>query len=275
MRLLLSGMLALMGCSTASSPSMEPNAAPPPPFAEVALSFDFLPYQPDINAAPSTSDPATQKQVSTQLIDALTNAQVPALVFAVCGHLPPSQELATQWVDAGFPLGNQSNTGLNPNLVTVEEWAADVAFCQKRIEKIHPKTKGWFRFPQLVQGWTKEKDQALLAALSELKLVAVPASIPVLDHLYNRAYERAKNENKAALAASIASEYLEHVQQSILEAKELSFHRRGMTTPHIARLHVNTLNADHLPTLLQTLKRNGIRFISVHEAMQDGVPQNQ
>jgi len=241
------------------------------PFAEVALSFDALPYQLDINLNPRMSDPNEQKDISTKMIAALSAAQVPATVFAICGKLPQSQGLARQWQQEGYTIGNYGKNALDPNLATIEQWSEEVAQCQSKIKKVDAKTKGWFRYPNLTQGWTKEKDKALTKALSDMALVPVPATIPVLDHLYNIAYEGALNERKSTFANTIAAQYIEHVRQSIKIAKELSFRRRSMTTPHIARLHVNRLNADHLPQLIEQLKSDDIRFISVHEAMQDPI----
>lgn len=264
-------MIPIVACSPPPSERSTQSPPAPPPFAEVALSFDELPYQLDIDSAPIVSNPNEQKSITTQMVTALRTANVPATVFVVCGKLPPSQGLAAQWKEEGFTIGNQGHNALNPNLTTLEDWRADIAKCQDKIRKVDTETKGWFRFPHLNQGWTKEKDEALATVLKELNLVSVPASIPILDHLYNTVYEQALREKKNAFAEEIATQYIAHVRQSVSIAKELSFRRRHMTTPHIARFHVNRLNAEHLPRLLQHLNEDGIRFISVHEAMQDPI----
>lgn len=264
-------MITGVACSAPSSVDSTLSQTAPPPFAEVALSFDALPYQLDIDSAPVVSNPNEQKSITTQMVAALRAADVPATVFAVCGKLPPSEGLAAQWVEEGFTIGNQGQNALNPNLTTIEDWREDIAKCQDKIRKVDAETKGWFRFPHLNQGWTQEKDEALATVLKELNLVPVPASIPILDHLYNTVYEQALSEKKTAFAEEVATQYIAHVRQSVPLAKELSFRRRRMTTPHIARLHVNRLNAEHLPRLLQHLKEDGVRFISVHEAMQDPI----
>jgi len=237
--------------------------------ADVALSFDELPYQLNRERKPIVSDSLQQKIITDKLVAQLTRESVPAMVFVHCDLLPPEQGLVGVWAKAGFSIGNASSSHISANTVSIEEWRSDVARCSESLKKMQLNQPNWFRFPDLESGWTKERDQALNAVIEELALRPVPASIPTIDHLYNRVYEHALSEGKKRFAETVAQEYITHLRQSIRAADTLAKSRRGMAIPHIARLHINRLNADHLEAAIVALKSDGVRFITVHEAVQD------
>ena len=240
-----------------------------PPAIELAITFDELPYQMNREKQPLIKDGSLQKQVTLRIIKILQGAQVPATTFVVCDRLPPEQGLAQHWLQGGFSLGNQTSTLVDANTTPIAAWQEDVTACDQRLTKMNAPTPKWFRFPKLRRGWNQERDEALQNVLNRQNIVAVPATIPTLDHLYGYVYDQALTEGKTAFANTVLQDYVDHVQNSVQAAQALAIQRKGMPVPHIARFHVNQLNAHGMQQVISTLKRAGVKFITVHEAMQD------
>ena len=249
--------------------SLPKRPAPTNYSVEVAISFDELPYQLNLDKVPSQEDGVFQKQVTDQLVQHLVAQNVPAAVFVHCDLLPPEQGLVGQWADAGFTIGNHGANPIDANTTPIQAWSDDVMRCANKLKKKNLKHPQWFRFPNLQRGWTSQRDRALQSAIQELEHRIVPASIPVRDDLYNQVYERAIASQSSGRAQSVVSEYVKHVRESVLQADKLARTRRGMAIPHIARFHVNRLNADVMDQVLAALRSDGVRIISVHEAVQD------
>jgi hypothetical protein len=54
-------------------------------------------------------------------------------------------------------------------------------------------------------------------------------------------------------------------------AREVGRERFGRDVRHVLLLHANRLNADHLDRLLETLARDGARFVPLETALADPI----
>ncbi len=127
------------------------------------------------------------------------------------------------------------------------------------------------RFPYLNHGASRAQRDGAAEALKGLGYRNVPVTVNTHDWHFAKAYGWALRRLERAQRELIAREYLSHVRDRIEAAQRLAHRKLGRDVPHLLLLHANALNADHLGSLLDELKRRGFAFVSVDEALRDPV----
>lgn len=240
----------------------EAAAARPEPTA-LALTFDDLPYQTAGRRGP-TAPPERWDAVSRTILAHLKDADAPAAVFVNARWAPP--ELVATWRRTGATIGNHTASHLHVDRTPPDEWAADVRAAHEALGAV-----SWFRYPYLNQG----RDQATAAA-AEAALAAVgernaPVTIPTVEWYLAQRYDESTDD---AVRAELAAAFVETTREAFAAARDLgerAARARGRTepVPHVLLLHVNDLEADHLPQLLVALAADGARFAPLEEVLAD------
>ncbi|MCA9607868.1 MAG: polysaccharide deacetylase family protein [Myxococcales bacterium] len=220
----------------------------------MAVTLDDLPFVGDL--APGDTPEAAVGRILAALDG------VPATGFFTC-HGAGGREAAWQaWMASPIDLGNhtQSHRSID-DFADVAAWRRDVVACQERIEEsAGDRPVRWFRYPFLRTGRERERRDAGFAVLDELGLTRAPVTVDVSDWALVHAYAPERDPE-------VAAAYVAHVRRAARRYRELATARGSADAPQILLIHANALAADHLGALLEGLREDGFRFVSLEEAL--------
>jgi len=258
----------LVACACASS-------LPPPatarPEMRVAVTVDDLPrHGPE---APGQDRLALHRA----LLDALVRHQVPRVYgFVNAGRAHPEDRAALEaWVAAGYPLGN--HTAHHPELRTVglDAYLADVDAGEPLLaELLGPgQERVWkvFRYPYLAQGTDVPSRLALRKALDDRHYRIAEVTIDFDDWAYNPTYVRCLRRRDTGSIAALQSMLLDAAVAQLRWADDTLRRLTGRPVPHVLLLHAGAFDAHILDRLLSTYEKEGVRWISLDDALADPV----
>jgi hypothetical protein len=127
----------------------------------------------------------------------------------------------------------------------------------------------WFRPPLLHTGPDSVRRVALDEWLEANRYRMGVVTIDNQEWVYASAYSRAQAAGHLDVARAIAEAYLEHLDESARYYRSRAVRLFGREIPQVLLLHVNQLNADLLPRVLDRLRASGARFISLDSATSD------
>jgi peptidoglycan/xylan/chitin deacetylase (PgdA/CDA1 family) len=279
---LMTAVLALDLILVASTTADEAKASyhplsSPAPARTIALTFDDLP------AAQAPDDVAHVMKLNSTIVSALQSAKAPAVGFVNEGKLASDERRDGQvaalrlWIRAGLPLGNHTRSHLDLNDTPIEKYQADIlegesvtAYLRLRASM----TEKWFRHPYTHTGPTKEIKDRLDAFLKRQGFTVAPFTVEHVDYMFSDRYRAARLAARDdALAKKIGDAYLAHLDTMLEFFEGLSRETFGREIAQILLIHVNDINADYLPAMLEKMKARGYAFVSLKEAMQDAAYQ--
>lgn len=247
-----------------------------PAFAQkkVCFTIDDLPL-----VSYSISDSAFQRTLTTDLLNKLTEHQIPAIGFVnefklySDANVNPFQvSLLKQWVDANLELGNHTYSHLDYNHASLNTYGNEILKGELQTRKLQAarnKPLQYFRHPYLHAGDTKAKSDSLDQFLKAHQYIIAPVTIDNADYLFALAYHRAYVKKDNVLMSRIGNDYLVYMEKMLHYYETLSKALFGRNIHHTLLLHANLLNAHYIGKLAEVYKRNGYAFISLQEALQD------
>lgn len=247
-----------------------------PSFAQKKVCFttDDLPV-----VSYSISDSAFQREITTNLLNKLTEHKVPAIGFVnefklfTDANVNPFQvSLLKQWVDANLELGNHTYSHLDYNSASLDAYGKEILKGEVQTRKlltVRNKPLQYFRHPYLHAGDTKAKSDSLDQFLKAHQYTIAPVTIDNADYLFALAYHRAYVKKDNVLMNKIGTDYLAYMEKMLHYYETLSVALFGRNIHHTLLLHANLLNSHYIGKLAEVYKRNGYAFISLGEALQD------
>jgi peptidoglycan/xylan/chitin deacetylase (PgdA/CDA1 family) len=133
----------------------------------------------------------------------------------------------------------------------------------------HHKRPVWFRHPYLETGATLADKRAFEAWLAVHGYRVAPVTVENADWMFAPPYDDAVMKGDAADAARVRRSYLDYTAKVTAWYREAAFQLLGRRPALVFLLHETRLNADVLPDLLEILKRNGLKVVSLEKAMRD------
>lgn len=235
----------------------------------VAFTFDDL---------PSTHD-ADAKYIIEQLTKKLQRHSVPAIGFVneiklYRGGKPSKAQitLLELWLNSGLDLGNHSYSHISIDNVTLDEYKADVLrgeeITKQLLEERGKKLK-YYRHTQLRTGPTPEIRYELSEFLKVHGYTVAPVTLDNNEYIFAAIYARAKSKNDTTMMKTISSEYLKYMEEIVVHFEKLSLDFLGYELKQILLLHANSLNADHLDSMIKMFRNRNYEFISLDEALKD------
>lgn len=220
----------------------------------MAVTLDDLPFVGDL--APGD----TPEAAVARILAALDG--VPVTGFFTC-HRAQGREAAWRtWMASSIDLGNhtQSHRAID-DFGDLGAWRRDVVACQERLEaSAGERPVRWFRYPFLRTGRERARRDAGFAVLEQLGLTRAPVTVDVSDWALVSAYAPGRDPE-------VAAAYVAHVRRAARRYRELAQARGSADAPQILLIHANALAADHLRELLDGLREDGFRFVSLEEAL--------
>lgn len=235
---------------------------------EVAVTVDDLPSH---GALPPGM---TRVDVARSILQTLKNYGVPkAYGFVNAKKLethPEEMEVLKLWRAAGYPLGNHTYTHLSLDAASVEEFEQNVARDEATLKMLMGRMDWhWFRYPYLWEGDTLEKRHAVRAYLRDHKYHIAQVTMDFEDYLWNGPYARCVEKNDQGTIAWLKSSYMDTAQKYIALDRELANKVYGREIRHVLVVHIGGFETVMLPNLLDYLKKQGFKFVTLSEAEKD------
>ncbi|MGB2623319.1 MAG: polysaccharide deacetylase family protein [Candidatus Acidiferrum sp.] len=235
---------------------------------EIAITVDDLPTHGPMPPG------MTRSQIAKNIIAALKAANLPPVYGFVNGDkLDRSWDKANVlklWADAGFLLGSHtySHMDITPN--TVQAFEEDIAMNEGTLEGfMGGRDWHWFRYPYLNEGDTLEKRHAIRKYLSVHGYRVAQVTIDFQDWAWNEPYARCMNKHDAQAVDWLRTSYLNTASEYVSLSQKMAVMLFGRDIRHILLLHIGAFDSFMLPSLLDSLHKQGFVFISLQEAEAD------
>lgn len=235
---------------------------------EIAITVDDLPTHG--NMPPGV----TRSEITRNIIGALKAKGVPPVYgFVNASKLDRSWDKADVlklWTDAGFLLGSHtySHMDITPN--TVQAFEEDIALNEGTLEGfMGGRDWHWFRYPYLNEGDTLEKRHAVRKYLGDHGYRVAQVTIDFQDWAWNDPYARCMAKNDAQAVEWLKTSYLNMAMEYFKLAQNMAVMLFGRDIRHVLLLHIGAFDSVMLPSLLDSLQKQGFDFISLQEAEED------
>jgi peptidoglycan/xylan/chitin deacetylase (PgdA/CDA1 family) len=235
---------------------------------EVAITIDDLPSH---GSLPSGM---TRVDVAKSILKTLQEEHAPKVYGFINARKleehPEDVEVLKLWRRAGFPLGNHTYAHLSLNDSSVEQFDQNVAADESALKSLMGRQNWhWFRYPYLWEGDTLEKRHAVREYLKEHKYHIAQVTLDFEDYLWNAPYARCVEKNDAASIEWLKSSYMSTAAEYIGLGRQMARLVYGRDIRHILLLHIGGFETVMLPELLDFMKKQGFRFVTLPDAEKD------
>jgi peptidoglycan/xylan/chitin deacetylase (PgdA/CDA1 family) len=232
---------------------------------KIAVTFDEVPIAQtfvEVNGA----------ELTRQILDALKRVEAPATGFVVGDKIASNADLIGAWLNAGHLLGTMTLSNQDFNEVGVGEFMRQASQGQEALEPIlesFGQKKRYFRFPFLHYGPTPEARAKARQLLEANRTIIAHVTVMPDDYLYNLRLEKLGPHADSALLIALMNEYVNHVLDELTRQEELALKVAGKPVTHILQLRANWLNALFGLDLLNAIKSEGYKFVTLDVALAD------
>jgi peptidoglycan/xylan/chitin deacetylase (PgdA/CDA1 family) len=258
LRLAAIGMLAIAAAARAQTPA--------PERFDIAITVDDLPAHGELPPG------MTRLGIAQSYLATLKAHGVPeAFGFVNASKLDKEAgagAVLAAWRQAGYPLGNHTNTHLNlERAPSFEAWQADVIAGEAAVAAaMGPNDWHWLRMPNLSMGARREQ---ALALMRERGYRLADVSVAFGDWVYTDAYARCLAKGDQAAIAAMKRQYLRKVDAGILDMKAQSRQVFGRVIPQVLLTHLGGWSAVTMPEVMARLDAAGAHYVTLAQAESD------
>lgn len=247
----------------------------------VALTFDDLP---GTAVSGGNCEAVTLLEVNERLLSHLEGFEIPATGLVTASRaceelraklLPRILEL---WLEAGHDLGNHTFSHPDLNNTPLEDYKEDIIRGEQILRRVleqQGRELRFFRHPLLHTGADTNTKQAVATFLGERGYRVAPVTIDNQEWIFAAVYTRAKQAGDHETMERVVEAYIPFMKEVFEFFEEWSREVLGREIPQVLLLHVNELNADHLPRLVRMMRRRGYEFVSLEQALRDGAYESE
>jgi len=244
------------------------GGAPAEQHEEVAITVDDLPNHGDLPPG------VTRLDVAKSLLATFKAKHVPSVYGFINAKRAEGNaaenDVLKAWVDAGNLLGNHTATHLDLTSHTAEQFEEEIAGNEAALQALMGgKNWHWFRYPYLHEGETLEKRHAVRKYLREHGYRVAQVTLDFEDYAWNNPYARCVAKKDEASIAWLKSSYLSTAQEYIAMDQKVAQQVYGRSIKHVLLLHIGAFDSVMLPELLDMLRKEGFRFVSLNDAQAD------
>lgn len=246
----------------------------------VAITFDDLPaarssFHPDLVNSPEAFIRRNKK-----FLRELRKMKVPAAGLVSRSFQPSSwavedvQAFLRVWEKSGAALGNHTASHRDYHETDPDAFLEDIMAGQQFLESVlgeQASGKKYFRAPYLHRGATKTARDRLAQHLEEHSYSIAPVTIDLQDWIFAEIYAWADANGDLRRRDEVVPAYLGYLDAAIEHYAQLSVEATGRQTPHVALLHANALNYDHIGEVIRRFEALNFEFISLETALQDPI----
>jgi peptidoglycan/xylan/chitin deacetylase (PgdA/CDA1 family) len=278
-RLARRAAIIAIACAAACTPQAPQAIAPPQASAsprvdapiEVAVTVDDLPRHgqdvPDV----------TRVAIHQAMLAALKKHGVPQVYgFVNASKLkdhPEDRAALKAWLDAGYPLGNHTNSHFDLTKTPLDEYLADLDAGEPLLRELmgDAREREWkvFRYPFLREGTDMPSRAKIREHLAKRGYRIAEVTIDFYDWAYNNPYARcvAKKDERAlkALHETYLDDARVFLRWSVAAAHDLF----GRAIKHVLLLHVGAFDAVMLDEMLTAYEKLGVKWITLDDALTE------
>jgi peptidoglycan-N-acetylglucosamine deacetylase len=188
-----------------------------------------------------------------------------------------NEESVRVWVRAGYQIGNHTFSHKELSEVTAEFFENDILADEAALKQFAPPDADWhwFRYPNLSEGDSMAKKQAVRAFLHDMpdgrNYRIAQVTVDYADWLFDAAYGRCLKQGQTDRVEWLKRLYLDKAMYSFAEAQRNARQLFDRDIPQIFLVHYSRFTGEVMPDLLAALKAQGARFITLEEAQSDPV----
>jgi peptidoglycan/xylan/chitin deacetylase (PgdA/CDA1 family) len=235
---------------------------------EVAITFDDLPTHGPL------PNGTTRTEIARRILATLQDAKAPEVYgFVNAERLeknPADIEVLKLWREAGQPLGNHTYSHMNFNENSVASFQNDIEKNEQTLKLLMGANDWhWFRYPYLWEGDTPEKRHAARSYLKEHGYHIAQVTMDFEDYAWNGPYARCVEKKDEKAIAWLKDAYLNTAREYIALDQKMAKQIFGRDIKHVLLLHIGAFDALMLPQLLEQLKQQGFKFVTIQQAEAD------
>jgi peptidoglycan/xylan/chitin deacetylase (PgdA/CDA1 family) len=190
------------------------------------------------------------------------------VAFVVGSRCEGHEAVLERWLDAGFELANHTHWHRYASQLTEREFADDVARCDELLTRAGAFEGGrtkWFRFPHLDRGRDARQRQRRAALCEQLGYRQAPASIELLDYLFEAQLVAALRRGDAYDAVRVEQRFL-NVCLTTLREKAAWAEAQTPALPLIGYAHFGQVAERNLAGMLHLLRAYAFELCPLEEA---------
>lgn len=246
----------------------------------VAITFDDLPAARISFASEFLADATRFRNNNEKMLKSLRKLGVPVAGFVTSDFCPPTwtdaemRELLLSWAQSGATLANHTSSHRDFGETPREEFFDSVRDGQVYLERMLGEAavaNRYFRTPYLHRGRTAADRKELGDYIRDHGYQMVPVTIDLQDWIFAEIYAWAGSKHDTAMQKATTKAYLAYLDTAIEHFALLSNSVSGREVPHIALLHANALNYDHVEAVIKVFRKREFHFIDVESALKDEV----
>lgn len=244
-----------------------------PSFAmEIAITVDDLPAAGSLPAGISRLD------IANQMLTTFKKHHITGVYGMVNGNKVTNDKdgflVLQKWLQAGHHLGNHTFSHLDLAKVEDKSYIHDIQKNDDLLSQLAPSNKyKFFRYPYLAEGNTIDKRDAIRNYLFAHHYQIAPVTVDFFEYEWIDPYIRCLKMNDTQSIPWLKKSFIEQSLNALIIAHELSqrlFHRE---IKNILLIHIGYFDAVMLDELLTAYEKQGIKFISLQEALTDPIYQ--
>lgn len=232
---------------------------------EIAISLDDAPM------------PGTRlfggMQKTEKILQALAETNCPPIgIFATAMYATTPKNLARlrMYGEAGNIIANHSYHHYNLNQVSAAQFIADIEKAHAVLHTL-PNFRPFFRFPYLAEGKNKAQRQQVIDALHQLGYQEGYTTVNNHDYYLNKLLLQAVKAGKVIDYDKLRKLYLTIIWDCIATNQKLAYSVCNRKVKHVLLLHENDVTALFLKDLIEHIRAQGWKIISIEEAYQDEI----
>lgn len=237
---------------------------------EIAITVDDLPANGNI------STQKTRLEVAQKILSVFKKHHMTGVYGLINGNTvdstPNGLAILQEWVKEGHALGNHTFHHFDLAKTESAEYIRDIQKNESILNQLMPeKDYHYFRYPFLSEGNTHEKREAIRLYLSKKNYKIAPVTVDFFEYEWNDAYVRCLNKHDKKSIEWLKKTYLEQASNALIISHELSKMLFDRDIKNVLLIHINSFTSEMLDELLINYEKQGIRFISLKEALSDPV----
>ena len=182
------------------------------------------------------------------------------------------------WLGEGYLLGNHTYSHMNLDNVGEQDFVADIDKMQNLLDNLvralDPiESVRFFRYPYLAEGQTVEKRKAIRHHLFKNGYRIAQVTIDYYDWAWNDAYIRCLARQDEREIDWLKSQIVKHSRLAAVSSRRISKLLFKRDIAQILLLHDTPFDAVTLGAVLKDFRQQGVRLISLDEALEDPVYQ--
>jgi peptidoglycan/xylan/chitin deacetylase (PgdA/CDA1 family) len=230
---------------------------------EIAITMDDLPLVASRMNTSGNIQRSTER--FNQIVETFQKYKVPVIGFVIAGAIEKGQwAFLEQFRKAGFMLGNHTYSHYDLDQVSAEKYINDIDRADKILAPILTSPK-YFRYPYLAEG-NKAKKQLVHDYLKKHDYVIAPVTIDSKDFDFNEMLYKVPYHSRADYIKKLKPRYLAYIWKQTVQSEKRT---NGKNTKQILLIHANLLNSYVLGDILEMYQKNGYKFISLTEALEN------